>query len=789
SLGKIPLIAEVQAEWPDGSTSPAEDVPVLFQLIAPDDPVGTAFVAPPLPDKVMNYDTDGVWWQIDSFPIQNQFNGGLDESEWKGLWTLVHKAWDATNDDVLAKAQAQTWITTWTTGGYDVDVPWAAVQDWWDGIAVTPYPRLIQGPDLVISKLGKIFDKIPDLANPPAVMPSKMAVGLAPLEVAEWEAVWKLVLKAMANTVALVPAHPSPVDHAKQQCIAWLRTWGAVNSLSWPRVSAWWTAQADTPYPRVRAKTAQKNLLGRVDFLLQQRAAASTRLAEITGAQRKYVTDLYTGWAGRAAPTDPQKDNVWHERGGKLGHADGIKAVLGQPAAPIDGFHTKRADAKKDFGTLALATMPADTGRNPHASECKTNDKGFAGVLMDPSRCGGDRYKLRAYIDPDWLLRESNGPVHEPEAKCGTLVVWRNLRLYRYYQMPNPWAAGTAPSPWLSTILEKGKYPPGHHEFQMMGLNSPMIDLAVFPGLATEARVYQPLNPGDLLKINERGEQLMYRPLAVSPTPFTTQFAWGYCEWIADAPSKSVLGNQERLDAMEFARNALERWWSAQGYQDVHWDTLFGFPKVTPRVDATSPFLFNMRVFSHYNELIANDPALAGVYAPFDLVANDDKQKMTVGLQFFVEAMMEYLCGGGSLPGFTIVQIPRGDNTEARAGYMTGTSTITSGYGTGSRGFYISHTESVYHGVFRIYPNTGNALHEFGHVLGLAHQMPAGASLVDAHQRAVNDPWQKPTADQCVCVMSYSGCYGDLCGECLLSLRGCSQPQTDRQIKDMYGLP
>jgi hypothetical protein len=319
-----------------------------------------------------------------------------------------------------------------------------------------------------------------------------------------------------------------------------------------------------------------------------------------------------------------------------------------------------------------------------------------------------------------------------------------------------------------------------------MRLDSPMIDLAILPGGATEARPYAPVSPGELLAINERSDHFKYRPLTVSPTPFSKQFGWGYCEWIADCAGKEALTNQERLDATLFARASLERWWVAQGFQPVHWDTLFGFSTGNPRVDDTSPFLLNLRVFTHYNEIIEADPSLSSRYAPFETAADVDKSKMTKALQYFFEAMMEYFCGGGVVPGFTIVQIPRGDNTEARAGYMTGASTITSGYGTGSRGLYISHTEAVYHGIFRIYPNTSNTLHELGHVLGLAHQPPAGADLVAAHQTPMTDPWQTPAGDQCVCVMSYSGCYGDLCGECLLSLRGCKQSQTDDQIGALY---
>ena len=65
-------------------------------------------------------------------------------------------------------------------------------------------------------------------------------------------------------------------------------------------------------------------------------------------------------------------------------------------------------------------------------------------------------------------------------------------------------------------------------------------------------------------------------------------------------------------------------------------------------------------------------------------------------------------------------------------------------------------------------------MREFRHVLSLIRQPPAGSDCKEAHQDGLIEEFSTPDPgkDQCVCVMSYSGCYGDYCGRCILALRG-----------------
>ena len=66
-----------------------------------------------------------------------------------------------------------------------------------------------------------------------------------------------------------------------------------------------------------------------------------------------------------------------------------------------------------------------------------------------PSRCGGDTYKLRAYVGPETLEFPTNadfsgGDRSGPVVETGTLAVWRNIRLYRWLRMQAYAAAGLA---------------------------------------------------------------------------------------------------------------------------------------------------------------------------------------------------------------------------------------------------------------------------------------------------------------------------------------------------------
>lgn len=453
---------------------------------------------------------------------------------------------------------------------------------------------------------------------------------------------------------------------------------------------------------------------------------------------------------------DPQKYNAPKEFGGKFGLS-------------VDGniFETKSRkrfnEGFMDCGSL----MVASTGPTPNSVKVETNERGCGGTIFSPSHCGGDLYKLSVYVDPEWLKKKKSGQQHLASVETGTFVVWRNIRINRYLQLRNGSTAGLSDK--LEVTLASGKHEGGNPEQDKMYLQTDVINLSLLPGGATKDGGYAAV---DASKVTQA--PMMYRPIPVDAKPFDEQLNWAYCELINDSPGIELLAPEERKLAEALGIKALKKSWTFP--KRVNWESLI-------YADDTSPFLCNLLSLSEYNQSVSGpDP---NMYPALDAKNEGEMTAFEKSLQWFYEAMMEHYAGGGVLPGITIVQIPRGDTWDLRACDVK--TTITSGYGTGARGFYISHTAGVYHNVFHIYPATSNAIHEIGHVLGLAHQPPAGADILAAHQDPVLEAFSRPSKDQCVCVMSYSGCYGDLCGKCLMSLRGWAQTHENKLYEQNQG--
>lgn len=134
-----------------------------------------------------------------------------------------------------------------------------------------------------------------------------------------------------------------------------------------------------------------------------------------------------------AAAGDPQADNCPDTRGGKR------KPGAGQAT---DYFETTD---RAGFNTVnGAAQLPvAQASRHPLAVVATTNAQGEAGVIFRPSRQGGDRFKLRAFLDPVGVTASDGTGADAVAAETGTFVVWRSLRVSRYVVFDYP-AAVTA---------------------------------------------------------------------------------------------------------------------------------------------------------------------------------------------------------------------------------------------------------------------------------------------------------------------------------------------------------
>lgn len=133
-----------------------------------------------------------------------------------------------------------------------------------------------------------------------------------------------------------------------------------------------------------------------------------------------YVTAQLT--AEPAVAGDPQVDNCTVTRGGKR------RPGAGQAADYFDT--TERAGWNTTNGQPRFAVPQAS--RHPLAVMATTNAEGEAGVLFRPSRQGGDRFKLRAFVDPMGDTPSDGTGDAAAAAETGTFVVWRTVRVSKY---------------------------------------------------------------------------------------------------------------------------------------------------------------------------------------------------------------------------------------------------------------------------------------------------------------------------------------------------------------------
>lgn len=121
----------------------------------------------------------------------------------------------------------------------------------------------------------------------------------------------------------------------------------------------------------------------------------------------------------RASTSDPDGHNAHVDLGGKRGLRVGAEGgVLAGPRS--DGF----------------SPIPADGGRGwPEVKHAVPVDldpiDGTAHLTFRPSRVGGDRYKLKVFV-------QSTVSKEVAKAATGTLVRWRTVRVCNYFQAPPP---------------------------------------------------------------------------------------------------------------------------------------------------------------------------------------------------------------------------------------------------------------------------------------------------------------------------------------------------------------
>jgi hypothetical protein len=497
----------------------------------------------------------------------------------------------------------------------------------------------------------------------------------------------------------------------------------------------------------------------------------------LSGAGPHALTDSEenpTAGATKPNAADPQKRNAHKDRGGLRGHGD-ITAgsdVAGHifAIASTRGFNAVHSPARAtapDLYEVAKAVTP-DGAKHRHAVKAKTNDRGEAGVIFIPSRCGGDTYKIRAYLGP---ADPANPKPHESDGAgaravrvdTGTMVVWRSLRISRYVQQPvngvnaNLLAEvnnATYNLPTSGDYLRRGLL--ANAALNPAGMENIDLGMRVRAGYSTKVTLGDPF---DSLPVN---------------------FAKAFMEVEIDPG-----GARETMTAADWnaaRRMALADAAQAQSALGLNLDLprLFYMEPGAPAIsESDSVVHMPMRTPEAYNALV---PAARRTTAPGNTTASIRR----LFSEFIVPGFARYFSNSGYVPGLCIVQGGYG-GTWQLIGFIGSNSGWSLEYRVGT----VWAGQPFYQQTVRVlvfpaagapaiagvgppwlgYNTTANACHELGHVMLRLHGPGADVNRGEGGgaSAAVHD---SISSNQSVCVMSYKSCEGQFCAKCLFAFRG-----------------
>ncbi len=454
--------------------------------------------------------------------------------------------------------------------------------------------------------------------------------------------------------------------------------------------------------------------------------------------------------AGRAyKKDDPQKGNCPHDRGGEqgqgaLGDGTDVVAHIFQTKS-IKGFNEDQsATLKLPHTAYTVPVNAAAGGKHLHAVKAKTNADGEAGVIFTPSRCGGDRYRIRAYVGPDTLKGPgSDGTgMSAVSVETGTLVLWRNMRISRYVRQPlnNPAAALLADvNNGTYNIIQKA------YVVDSTGTNK---------GLSTASLA---------LKVGAAGN---YDPVPV-------QFARAFMECELD-PGVQAPEAMSQADWAAARQQAVDDFNGIQAGlgMTLNLPLLFNMEAGTTINVNNAVTHLPMRTWEAYNALVpAGQQIVAGG------VGNGGDVIVSIFWRYLMPGFLRSLSGNGYRPGLTIVQGGYGASWQ-----LTRQIPDNSGVALEYRGCFLWAGDDFYptsvtapptvRPPWGAYGFSGNVTHEMGHCLFRQHapgkdpdKLSGGGGAAAAHHDSM-------TSNASLCVMSYQTNEGQFCARCLFAMRG-----------------
>ncbi len=460
--------------------------------------------------------------------------------------------------------------------------------------------------------------------------------------------------------------------------------------------------------------------------------------AVAAGAGPKKLNDSEEGRIP-PVPTDPQVTNCPSDRGGKRGLPAEGNIFETASRAGFNAAHPGRELPHKPY-PAAQAAAPVGTS-HAHAVKALTNEDGEAGVIFMPSRAGGDRYRLRAYVGPDTLDNDGTG-FAGVRVDTGTLVIWRNIRLSRYIRQnaANPEAgllaqANAAPY----SIASANAY------LQRAGVVNNTLPAADFSGQGNASAVFDGI---------------------------VKQLARAYCELEIDRAAQ-LPENLTQADWQAARQQALADGNAAMPGMGINYNlTALLCMEAGSTVNVNNAVChFPMRTAEAYNtQLPAGSPQRMTIAGGGGASATDRRRVSNLFKNVLLPGFLRFISGNGCLPGLTVIQGAFGGSWQILR-QVSGFSGIAKEY----RGAFVWLSTRSYPTALTVpqprmpYGFSCNTAHEMGHNLCRRHgpgndpgQTPGGGNSPVVHD---------PLTDS-ICVMSYKTCEGQFCAKCLFAFRG-----------------
>lgn len=461
-------------------------------------------------------------------------------------------------------------------------------------------------------------------------------------------------------------------------------------------------------------------------------------------------------------PADPQGGNCPQDRGGNQGKgslndgSDVANVVFSTTSMPgfneaykVEGGNPTRPAKRTHFFPTATGVSSSDHGL--HAVKAKTNDEGEAGVIFTPSRCGGDRYRIRAYVGHDTITgpgKDGSGD-HAVRVDTGTFVVWRNIRISRYVRQPvNPPAA-----PLLAEV-NNATYNITTNNRYLQCTNARWNSNAAYTGVPT----------ADFNTKVDAGA--VYDSIPV-------QWARAFVEVDIDKGIKLP----EEMSQADWQAAREQAWRDAElGMTTLAMDlNLHEFLHMgTAAINVKNSVVhIPMRTWQAYNALFPGpDPKRINMGA---VSGNNRDNIVRLFREYMVPGFFRSLSRNGYTPGYTIIQGGFGCTWQLLQNLIPNNS----GWSLEYRGGAVWGGSDWYPTAINAPPPAGppwgaynftcNSAHELGHVIYRLHApgndpggSPGGGFDPDVHDDIAKS----------LCVMSYRTCEGQFCARCLFAFRG-----------------